>query len=88
MTKQITIKLNEERFKPLLDKIMGITGLEKTYSEVAAKCIWFTHRFSFQKDPKTGKTMLELMADMKGRTVEEALLDGLKKYSDFCQKNR
>ncbi len=68
MTKQIVIKLNEQRFKPLLDALQ-----EKevfcgclSYSETVGKIILALYNFSFLKLPD-------------GTTPREKLLEGYNK---------
>ncbi len=89
MTKQITIKLNEERFRPLLDDLINVTGLEKSYSEAAAKSIWMMHKMTFEKVPEWGnKTRLQLLMEKRGISFDEAVLRMLKDYKEFCSRKR
>ncbi len=88
VTKQITIKLNERKFKPILDNLNRISGHKvKTYSELAGKCIWFCHVFGTKKMEKLGnKSHFEFMAQMRGMTTKELLKDLSKKYRLFAKK--
>lgn len=90
MTKQITIKLNEAKFKPILDKLIKVNGTTaKSYSELAGKCLWFCCIFGFKKIPKFGnRTHFQMMADMRGMTVRQAMRDAGKRYNKFLKTGK
>ena len=71
MTKQLVIKLNEEKFKPLLDKLMQTgSNISKTYSEVTAKCIFYIYLLMYEKRENLGnKTHLETILELEGSTA-------------------
>jgi len=79
MTKQITVKLNHHRYRPILDAMSSVT---ETDSELVAHCVFYcyackTHKLS------NGKTILENAAEIENKTPEEFLLFCLKKFKDF-----
>lgn len=89
MTKQIVIKLNEEKFKPLLDKLIAEGGhhISRTYSEITAKSLFFVSRFLFEKIPELdNKTMREFIEEARDFSPEQGLIDMLSSYSKFLSK--
>lgn len=61
MTKQITIKLNEKIYKPILDELMQ-HGTSKSNSECVAKCIMVCKFFLDRKGwEKFGYTLPEMV---------------------------
>ena len=91
MTKQITIKLNEAKFKPILDMLVSaeMGRNAKTYSELAGKCIWFCHYFGIKKFAKFGnKTQFQMMAQMNGLNIQQAMADAGKHYAKFLKTGK
>jgi len=88
MTKQIVIKLNERKFKPLLDELTACgKGLSKSYSESVKKAVFFCHHFNTYKYPELdNETMLQTILDKMNKTYNQAFLEFLKKYTDFLKK--
>ncbi|MBW2964208.1 hypothetical protein KY363_02000 [Candidatus Woesearchaeota archaeon] len=86
MTKQITIKLNEEQFQPLLDTLQKFAGdaLGETNSDFVAKTLFFCYYFITKKHPEfQNKTDYELLAEMKHIDKAEVMLEFLNEYSRF-----
>ena len=88
MARQLVIKLNEAKFKPLLDQIMQVGECSQTYSESVGKGIFFIHQFLFEKDPASNKTKVERMLEAEGASLEESFLAFLKKYNQFLKDGR
>lgn len=89
MTDQITVKLNEEKFRPLIEGIDKFTGpgMVKSDSDLVAKCVFFTHCFMYEpKDECGGKTLWDCYADRHGVEKADMVLGFLKAYSEFCKK--
>jgi hypothetical protein len=87
MTHQIVIKLNEERFKPILDKLkIKGHGAVSSYSELVGKIIFFDHLLWTEKCEKfEGKTKIEFLINKLGLTNDELIVDFLQKYIDFTK---
>jgi len=90
MTKQITIKLNEEKFKPILNYLTKAgVYLPRTYSELVGQCLWFCYVFGSKKVSKFhNKTCIEMMAEMHKTTRRDLLLELLKKYNHFLKTGK
>ena len=89
MTDQITVKLNEKMFRPLMEDIDKFTGpgMVKSDSDLVAKCIFFTHEFMHAKNPEFGdKTLWEICQEKAGRDKADMILGFLKNYSEFNKK--
>jgi hypothetical protein len=88
-TKQITIKLNEEKFKPIIEKLMEISGSVRTPSELMGKCLWYIYCFTFQKiSAFDNKTHFEYMLSIRKMTHEQFLVDCGKKYNEFMDSKK
>lgn len=87
MTHQIIIKLNEERFKPLLNKLKSNGhGTVNTYSELVGKIIFFDYMLWTKKSEKLkGKTKMEFLTDQLGLTHDELTVSFLKEYVEFTK---
>ena len=87
MTHQIVIKLNEERFKPLLDKLKSNGhGAVSSYSELVGKIIFFDYLLWNKKCEELGdKTKIEFLIDKLGLTNDEFTIDCLQKYIEFTK---
>ena len=88
MTRQITVKLNEKKFAPILKdlKLLG-GGIEITNSEAAGKAIFFTHRYLTKKETKLGnKTRLDSYLEASGYSRDECTIQFLKEYAEFISK--
>ncbi len=87
MTHQIVIKLNEERFKPLLDKLKANGhGAVSSYSELVGKIIFFDYLLWNKKcEELSGKTKIEFLIDKLGLTNDELTIDFLQKYIEFTK---
>ena len=88
MTKQIVIKLNEEKFKPLLDDFNTnfLKNSSQSYSRLAGFTLWYMHMFALKKDKDfDGKTRLEWIMDKRGLNINEALLIMMGKFTEFIK---
>jgi len=89
MTNQITIKLNEALFRPLMDDIDSFTGpgMTKSDSDLVAKCVFFTHCFMHEKRLECGgKTLWDTVQQQYGIEKSEMILDFLKQYYEYTKK--
>ena len=88
MTKQITIKLNEKSFKPVLDRMMKATrGVARSNSELVGMCVFYVHEVNFRKAEQLGnKTRAEFLLEKFGYTGEDGLLEWLKDFKTFMKK--
>ena len=82
---QITIKLNKERFRPLLDLLNGFCPIGSD-SDLVGRCIFFTYYANCIKQ-KNGKTIIQNYYDDIGTNYEEDLGRFLIKYAEFKNKN-
>ena len=87
MTKQITIKLNHDVFRPVLDKLQffGGSGITTSDSDLAAKCIYLAYHLIYLKT-KNGKTRLEVLFDALGEEQSESVLRFLNEYYRFKKR--
>jgi len=88
MTEQITIKLNTKKFKPLIDDLNEFGKKHcGSNSEIAAKAIFFTHEYFFEKLEKLdNKTRIETILEKMGEPKDKAILDFIKKYNRFVSE--
>lgn len=90
MTRQITIKLNEKRFKPLLDKLShnGL-GSVKSYSELVGKIILFDYLMWSEKCKKlTNKTKMQFIIEKIKTRKNKMHEEFLKVYKNFVKKGK
>ncbi len=87
MTRQIVIKLNEERFKPILNKLKSNGhGAVSSYSELVGKIIFFDYMLWTKKcEELDGKTKIEFLLDKLELTNDELTVDFLQKYIEFTK---
>jgi len=87
MTRQIVIKLNEDKFKPLLDKLKtNGHGAVNSYSELVGKIIFFDYLLWTEKSEELGnKTKMEFLLDKLGSTKDELTVEFLQKYIEFAK---
>lgn len=86
MTKQITVKLNEAQFQPLIDELRRFAGdaLGETNSDFVAKTLFFCYYFITKKHPEfKNKTDYELLAEMKDIDKAEVMLEFLNEFARF-----
>jgi hypothetical protein len=89
MTKQITIKLNHDHFRPLLEelKLFAGTGITESDSDMVGKALFFCHQSVIQRIPQRNhKTHFEILTDNIGISKSDAILYFLNNYSDFKKK--
>ncbi len=83
MTSQIVIKLNEKKFRPILDCLKPIS-LGRSYSEIAGFCIWYCSLCSREKVPELGnKTRKEFLSEKLGASEEQRVIDLIMKFNEF-----
>jgi hypothetical protein len=90
MTKQIIVKLNQRRFKPILDKL-GSDGLGsvKSYSELVGKVVFFDFLLEYEKCKKLdNKTCINFLTAGLGLTEEAFKKDFLRNYKEFSKSRR
>jgi hypothetical protein len=89
ITHQITIKLNEERFRPLLDHILKQCLVCKTYSEEIGKILFFVMWFTRQPLPELGsKTILQFLLKKTGLSREQFIVGLNKEYNKFVRTGK
>jgi hypothetical protein len=83
MTRQITIKLNYDLFRPLLDQFKNFAGgILTSDSDIAAKCIYFVH-FFMNSPTEIGKTRFEIVTATLHREKAEGIVLFLSEYYKF-----
>ena len=83
MTKQITVKLNHDLFRPMMDELKQFgAGLIVSDSDLAAKALYFVYLFVSEKN-KSGKTGLDILMNAKGMEKTEGLVKFLDRYYKF-----
>ncbi len=87
MTHQIVIKLNEERFKPILDKLKSNGhGPVSSYSELVGKIIFFDYLLWTKKYEELGsKTKMNFLLEKVGLSNDELTVDFLQEYIEFTK---
>jgi len=90
MTNQIVIKLNEKKFKPLLDKLKSNGhGAVRSYSELVGKIIFFEHLLWEEKCKEfNDKTRMQFLMDKLGETHAEFMKCFLKQYIKFISSGK
>ena len=82
MTKQINIKLNDKKFRKILDDINSVTyNSLVTDSDIVARSMFFLHIFFFEK--LDDKTRSEILKDYLGWDFDKKLSDFNLKYNRF-----
>jgi len=84
------IKLNEKKFKPLLDKLKSDGhGPVASYSELAGKIIFFDYLLWTKKcEELRGKTKMEFLLEKLGLSNDELTVDFLQKYIEFLKSEK
>jgi len=85
MTNQIVIKLNEKKFKPILDKLKSNGyGTVGSYSELVGKIIFFEYHLWNKKCKELNdKTRMQFLMDKLDETHSQFLKFFLSKYIKF-----
>ena len=89
LTKQITIKLNYNQFRPLLEELKTFagTGITESDSDMVGKSLFFCHQATIQRLPHRGnKTHFEILTENIGISKSEAILYFLNNYAEFKKK--
>jgi hypothetical protein len=86
MTKQITIRLNEQKFRPLLD-MLKTEGRDaaRSDSELVGVCLFYIYYTSTIKYPAIGMTLQEHSMKAIKKSREEMILDIFAAYNDFVK---
>ena len=85
MTRQIVIKLNEKKFKPIIERIKP-NMVSKSHSELIGLCLWCYYIFTTEKVPELGnKTREEFLNERMDMPRNEAIISILKNYNIFIQ---
>ena len=88
MTKQIALKLNYEQFRKKLDELSSLGCCMSTSdSDLVAKCVFFVWRY-VKMSTKINKTQLDIVCEALGMDKAEMMVDFLKDYYEFKNKNR
>lgn len=90
MTKQIVIKLNEKKFKPILDKLKTNSyGAIRSYSELAGKIIFFDYLLWNEKCKElNNKTRMQFLMNKLNETHAEFMKFFLSHYTKFILTNK
>ena len=86
MTEQITIKLNKEQFKPLLDKLQAHAGygIASSDSDMVGKMILFMFNIIVpQHKNQDNKTLIEQLLEPKNMEKADAIIAFLNDYAAF-----
>jgi hypothetical protein len=85
VTKQITIKLNYNQFRPLLDELTKFAGkgITDSDSDNAGKALFYSYRSIMKKHPDLGKSTFDVITETRKMTKPEALLEFLNDYQRF-----
>ncbi|MBR9706240.1 hypothetical protein GOV14_04345 [Candidatus Pacearchaeota archaeon] len=88
MTKQIVIKLNEKKFKPILDKLMNACHkTSRSYSDLVGKCLFFSQKYNSEEIPELdNKSQRDFILNKLGKPKDMAFLEFLKKYTEFIDQ--
>ncbi|MFC1800978.1 hypothetical protein ACFLZB_00750 [Nanoarchaeota archaeon] len=84
MTKQITIKLNYELFRPLIDSLRHFSGqgVVSSDSDLVGKALFFAH-FIIRHPTKKGKTRFEILAEDASVEKPESIVNFLNEFYLF-----
>lgn len=86
MTKQLTIKLNEERFNPILNDLNQFGfGFLRSNSAMTSFSLWFMWWFTHHKTDD-GRTVFEKYAQSVDKSEEECILYCVREYCEFASK--
>jgi len=90
MTHQIVIKLNKEKFKPLLEKLKSNGyGAVGSYSELAGKIIFFDYLLWNEKcDELENKTRMQFLMSKLDETHAEFMKFFLSQYIEFISSGK
>jgi hypothetical protein len=90
MTRQIVIKLNEKKFKPILQKLKSNGyGTVDSYSELVGKIIFFDYLLWTKKCKEFGdKTQMQFLMDKLGETHSDFKKFFLSQYREFITEGK
>ena len=90
MTHQIVIKLNEEKFKPILDKLKSNGyGAVGSYSELAGKIIFFDYLLWNKKcDELENKTRMQFLMNKLDETHVDFMKFFLSQETEFISPGK
>ena len=88
MTEQIVIKLNKNKFKPLLEKFR-LSEQCRSDSEVVGKALFANYLILHEKVPKLkNKTRLQFLLEAEDSNMDKQLMELLKKYTEFVKTGK
>ena len=86
MTRQITIKLNEEKFQPLISDLKTYGhNMMATNSALAGFAIWFLHMHCFEVDPELGMTRADFIFKARDNPKEQVMFETIGMYKQFLK---
>jgi len=90
MTEQIVIKLNEKKFKPLLDAfIQNGHGLCKSYSECVEKILFFHYLHATKKvEQLDNMSEREFVSKAKKVPPAESMMNFLKEFEEYLKTGK
>lgn len=91
MTEQIVIKLNHEKFKPLLDDFNEkiLKNSSQSYSWLVGFTVWYMHKFMFDRNEIfDNKTRVQILLEKRGITLDEAILIYMGEFIEFLKTGR
>jgi len=89
MTKQIVIKLNEKKFRPLINKLKASERISKSDSEIVGKILFGAHMLMSEKLPELdNKTRIEYLMKKRDATFEQGILYMSELYAKFIKTGK
>ena len=89
MTKQIVIKLNEKKFRPLINKLKVSERISKSDSEIVGKTLFGAYVLMSEKLPElSNKTRIEYLMAKSGSTFEQGIFNLLELYTRFIKTGK
>ena len=88
MTEQTVIKLNKEKFAPLLEALEKKTlHTPRNYSELVGWCLWFIYCMAYVEIPEMeNKTFVDLVLEKTNLSLEEAIIRAIRSYNVFLKE--
>ena len=83
MTRQITVKLNHERYRSVLDELKKFgNNVFSTDSELAGFALWRLYCSCYEKQPD-GNTTFEHFCSASGKDGKQVMFDQIQKFREF-----
>ena len=81
MTKQITVRFNKQKWKPIFDAIRITASNDTTFVK---RCVWYVYmNLHFPVKELSGLTEHKYVTKSTNITIEEHYVTFLKSYEDF-----